>query len=80
MIYIKAITNFFLGILEAIIFVPIMLITIPIKRYNETLYGKKRLVSMRVKDLGSELEITLPNGEKVIAPKGDNNGGKENDL
>lgn len=80
MIYIKAITNFFLGILEAIIFIPIMLITIPIKRYNETLYGKKRLVSMRVKDLGSELEITLPSGEKVIAPKGDNNGGKENNL
>ena len=73
MIYIKAITKFFLGILEAIIFVPIMLITIPIKRYNETLYGKKRLVSMRVRDLGNRLEIKMPNGEIIYADKENNN-------
>ena len=72
MIYIKAITNFFLGILEAIIFVPIMLITIPIRRYNETLYGKKRLVSMRVRDLGNRLEIKMPNGEIIYADKENN--------
>jgi len=69
MIYIKAILKMFLGILEAIIFVPIMLIVIPIRRYNETLYGKKRVVSMQIKDLGNELEIRLPNGEIIKAPK-----------
>ena len=69
MIYLKAIFKMILGILEAIVFVPIMLIAIPIKRYNETIYGKKKIVSMRVKDLGNEVEITMPNGEKIIAPK-----------
>ena len=69
MIYIKALLKMFLGLLEAIIFMPIMLIAIPIRRYNETIYGKKKIVSMRVKDLGNEVEITLPSGEKVIAPK-----------
>lgn len=67
--YIYAILKMILGILEAIVFMPIMLIVIPIKRYNEALYGKKKIVSMRVKDLGNEVEITMPNGETFIAPK-----------
>lgn len=78
MIYIKTILHFLLGILEAIIFIPIMLIVIPIRRYNEALYGKRKIVSMRVRDLGKDVEITMPDGEKIIAPKGERNGGKEN--
>ena len=69
MLYVKAIFHFFLGLIEAIVSFPIILITLPIRRYNEAIYGKKRLVSLKVKDLGSDLEITLPNGEKVVAPK-----------
>ena len=67
--YIKAILSLFLGILEWLVFTPIMFIAIPIKRYNDAIYGKKKIVSMRVRDLGNRLEITMPNGEKIYAKK-----------
>lgn len=70
--YIKAILSLFLGILEAIVFIPIMLITIPIRRYNQCLYGKKKIVSMRVRDLGNRLEIKMPNGDVLYAEKENN--------
>ena len=31
-----------LGIIEAIIFIPVMLITIPVRRYNEVIYSNKK--------------------------------------
>ena len=71
--YIKATLSLVLGLLEAIIFVPIMLITIPIRRYNESLYGKKKIISMSVRDLGNRLEITMPNGETIYANKENDN-------
>lgn len=67
--YIKAILSLFLGLLEWLVFVPIMLIAIPIRRYNQALYGKKKVVSMRVRDLGNRLEIQMPNGETIYAEK-----------
>lgn len=70
--YIKATLSLILGILEAIIFIPIMLITIPIRRYNESLYGKKKIISMCVRDLGNRLEIKMPNGEIIYADKENN--------
>lgn len=67
--YIKAILSLLLGILEWLVFTPIMLIAIPIRRYNDAIYGKKKIVSMCVRDLGNRLEITMPNGEKIYAKK-----------
>ena len=46
-----------------------MFIAIPIRRYNDAIYGKKKIISMRVRDLGNRLEITMPNGEKIYAKK-----------
>lgn len=66
---IKAIGVLFISIIELIISFPFMLFIYPVKRYNETLYGK-RIVAFKVKELhGNKVQITLPNGERVIADK-----------
>ena len=66
--YVMAIIRLILGLIEAILMFPVMLFTIPVQRYNEALYGKNVKTAV-VRDLGNALEITLPSGEKILAPK-----------
>jgi len=73
--YILATLKLLLGIVEAICdwicYLPFALFTIPVRRWNETLYGKQlKTAVFKIKDLkNGKVEITLPNGEVVYADK-----------
>ena len=67
--YIKATIMLIIGMVEAIIMFPIMFFVIPVRKWNETLYGKQyRKLIVREFENG-QVEITLPNGEVIYGTK-----------
>lgn len=67
--YIKATIMLFIGMVEAILLIPVMFFVIPVRKWNETLYGKQyKKLTVREYENG-KVEMTLPNGEVIYGDK-----------
>lgn len=78
--YIKATFYLLVGIVFSLIYwvisLPITLFTMPVDLWNRALYGKTQK-QLHIKDLGEEVIITLPSGEKIKGRKVVVNGDKK---
>lgn len=73
--YLLATFKLLLGIIQAIIrwllFLPYILFTLPVDKWNEALYGKpKKVIAFEIKEMkNGKVKIILPNGEVIYADK-----------
>jgi len=70
--YIKATIMLIVGMIEAVVLFPVMFFVLPVRKWNETLYGKHvQKISIKELDNG-KIKITLPNGEVMYGTKEEN--------
>ena len=73
--YVLAFIKLFIGIIQALfdwaIYLPYALFTIPVRKWNETIYGKpQRNVAFEIVEMkNGKVKIILPNGEVIYADK-----------
>lgn len=73
--YLLAFINFFIGVIQSfvrwLLFLPFTLFTLPIKKWNDTIYGKdEKSAQFYVREIrGNKVQIILPNGDIIYADK-----------
>ena len=73
--YILATLNLILGIIQSLIrwilFLPYILFTLPIRKWNDIIYGKEqKTATFHIRETkNGKVEIILPNGDIIYADK-----------